>query len=54
MPVDQIQLLVEAGAGNFEKGDKVMAYLLSEKGLTLAMVVAIIMLWTFRVLWRAF
>ncbi|KAK6502564.1 hypothetical protein TWF506_003144 [Arthrobotrys conoides] len=54
MPIDQIQMLVKASAGGAECTDRVLEMLASKEGVTLAMLIALVMIWTLRVIWRAF
>ncbi|KAK6330717.1 hypothetical protein TWF718_002918 [Orbilia javanica] len=54
MPIDRIQMLVKTGSGGSECKDRVLEMLMSKEGVTLAMVIALVMIWTLRMIWRAF
>ncbi|KAK6496166.1 hypothetical protein TWF481_002190 [Arthrobotrys musiformis] len=54
MPIDQIQMLAQAGSNGSECTDRVLEMLGSKEGITLAMLITLVMIWTFRVIWRAF
>ncbi|KAF3287443.1 hypothetical protein TWF970_007168 [Orbilia oligospora] len=54
MPIDQITMLVKTSTGGAECTDRVLEMLASKEGVTLAMIIALVMIWTLRMIWRAF